>query len=241
MTHTACETKLRSVVTSHMHPCPGNCGAIGRAVVKNAREARSFSAGIKYWYCIYAKVKACLCQGSGIWPKCDVTRRQRPTRNLALFTLQRNLPSICAEHDFWAFTRSQSVQVQTSRFPIHLFLFILARMSSLSTLGFHLKVKLYAMLGGQYSLERWKYVSNSQCERSLKIWFKRTVPTFNSCTKCVSIPAMIHDNTPNCWPSFLGMDVWITQHEHSFDGQALWVIDALGIFVWHVVHGCFNN
>ena len=40
-----------------------------------------------YWC---AKVKNWLCQGSRIWPKCDVTRRQRPFRALILFTLQRN-------------------------------------------------------------------------------------------------------------------------------------------------------
>ena len=47
MTHIACETELRSVVTSCMHPCPGNCVAIGRAVVN------SFSAGIKCRHCTY--------------------------------------------------------------------------------------------------------------------------------------------------------------------------------------------
>ena len=33
MTHVACESKLRSVVKSSMHLCPGNWVAIGRAVV----------------------------------------------------------------------------------------------------------------------------------------------------------------------------------------------------------------
>ena len=30
-----------------MHPCPGNCVAIGHAVVCNARAANAFSAEIK--------------------------------------------------------------------------------------------------------------------------------------------------------------------------------------------------
>ena len=32
----------------------------------------------------------CFFLGSQIWPKCDVTRRQRPMRDLVSFTLQRN-------------------------------------------------------------------------------------------------------------------------------------------------------
>ena len=51
MTHIAFETKLCSVVKSHMHPCPGNCVATGHAVVNYAQAARSFSAGIKCRHC----------------------------------------------------------------------------------------------------------------------------------------------------------------------------------------------
>ena len=51
MTHEACETKLRSVVRSSVHACPGNWVAIGRAVVYYARAARTFSAWIEYWHC----------------------------------------------------------------------------------------------------------------------------------------------------------------------------------------------
>ena len=52
---------------------------------------------IKEWICserpitICAIVKACLCQGSRICLKGDVTRRQRPMRALTYFTEQRNL------------------------------------------------------------------------------------------------------------------------------------------------------
>ena len=52
MTHEACESKLRSVVRSSMHPYPGNRVAIGRAVVYYAWAAREFSAGIKCRHCI---------------------------------------------------------------------------------------------------------------------------------------------------------------------------------------------
>ena len=52
MTHAACESKLRSVVRSSMHPYPGNWLAIGRAVVYYAWAARAFSAGIKCRHCI---------------------------------------------------------------------------------------------------------------------------------------------------------------------------------------------
>ena len=47
MTHVACESKLRSVVGSSMHPRQGNCVATGRAVVYHAQMAHAFSAGIK--------------------------------------------------------------------------------------------------------------------------------------------------------------------------------------------------
>ena len=50
-TQVACESKLRSVVRSSMHPCPENLVAIGRAVVNYAQDAHAFSAGIKCRHC----------------------------------------------------------------------------------------------------------------------------------------------------------------------------------------------
>ena len=47
MTHVACESKLRSVARSSMHPDPRNCVATGLAVVYH-----TFSAGIKRRHCI---------------------------------------------------------------------------------------------------------------------------------------------------------------------------------------------
>ena len=52
---------------------------------------------IKEWICserpitLCPRVKNWLCQGSRIWPKGDVTRRQRPMRALVSFTLLRNV------------------------------------------------------------------------------------------------------------------------------------------------------
>ena len=40
--------------------------------------------------------------------------------------------------------------------------------------------------------------------------YPTTVPTFNSCTKCVGRPGRIHDRTPECSPIFFGMDVYMT-------------------------------
>ena len=37
-----------------------------------------------------------------------------------------------------------------------------------------------------------------------------TVLTINSCTEFVGSPSIIHDRTPECHPSSLGMDVWMT-------------------------------
>ena len=53
MTDEACESKLRSLVRSSVHPYPGNPVAIGRAVVYYAWAAREFSAGIKCRHCKY--------------------------------------------------------------------------------------------------------------------------------------------------------------------------------------------
>ena len=47
MAHVACESKLRLLVRSSMHPCPGNWVAIGCAVVYYARSTHTFSAVIK--------------------------------------------------------------------------------------------------------------------------------------------------------------------------------------------------
>ena len=53
MTHVACESKLRSVVRSFIHPGLRSWVTIGRAVVYHARAAHAFSAGIKCRHCIY--------------------------------------------------------------------------------------------------------------------------------------------------------------------------------------------
>ena len=47
MTHVACGSKLRSVVRSFMHPCPGDLVAIGCADVYYAQTVHAFSAGVK--------------------------------------------------------------------------------------------------------------------------------------------------------------------------------------------------
>ena len=65
-THVACESKLRSVVRSCMHPFPGNLVAIGRAVVYYACAAYAFSAGIKCRHCTY------IIRGSPIADRCVV-------------------------------------------------------------------------------------------------------------------------------------------------------------------------
>ena len=56
MTHEVCESTLRSVMRSSMHPCPGNRLTIGRAVVYYAKAAHTFSAEIKCQHCIISSV-----------------------------------------------------------------------------------------------------------------------------------------------------------------------------------------
>ena len=58
MTHEACESKLRSVVRSSIHPYPEKLVAIGHAVEYCAWAAHEFSAGIKCRYC--------RCRGNGL-------------------------------------------------------------------------------------------------------------------------------------------------------------------------------
>ena len=52
MTHVVCESKIRLVVRSSMHPCPWCWVTIGHAVVYCAQTAHAFSAGIKCRHCI---------------------------------------------------------------------------------------------------------------------------------------------------------------------------------------------
>ena len=51
MTHVACGSKLRSVVRSSLHPCPGNWVTIGRAAMYYARAVHAFSAALKCRHC----------------------------------------------------------------------------------------------------------------------------------------------------------------------------------------------
>ena len=51
MIHVACDEKLRSVVKSSMHPCPGKWVPIGRAAVYYARAAQALSAEFKCRHC----------------------------------------------------------------------------------------------------------------------------------------------------------------------------------------------
>ena len=52
-----------------------------------------------------------------------------------------------------------------------------------------------------------------------------TLPTFDSCTKCLSGPGKIHNHTvPGHGCVY---DHYTT--ERSFDSQATWVIDVLGL------------
>ena len=74
-----------------------------------------------------------------------------------------------------------------------------------------------------------------------------TVPTFNSCTKCVGSPGMINDRTSDCHPGSLA---WM--HRWSRNWTYLWfavhvchscawlidVIDVLGLLFWHAIHEC---
>ena len=51
-------------------------------------------------------------------------------------------------------------------------------------------------------------------------------------------PGIIYNCTPDC-NCFLGMDAITT--ESSFDLQATWVVDVLGLSFLHVICGCLYN
>ena len=53
MTHVSCESKLRLVARSSMHPYPGNLVATGRSIVYYARTVHTFSTGIKCRHCTH--------------------------------------------------------------------------------------------------------------------------------------------------------------------------------------------
>ena len=56
-----------------------------------------------------------------------------------------------------------------------------------------------------------------------------TVLTFNSCTKCLGKPGMIHDRTPDCHGRHGRMDGRKT--ERNYDSQVRWVTDMLGLLL----------
>ena len=60
---------------------------------------------------IFAIVKVWLCQGSGICPKCDITRRQIAMRALVSFTLQRILRAKMCGTQLLGYCRTHNVCV----------------------------------------------------------------------------------------------------------------------------------
>ena len=57
-----------------------------------------------------------------------------------------------------------------------------------------------------------------------------TVPTFNSCTKCVGSPGILHNRTPDWHPvSWVWIHGW-PQNWSSFDSQTSCVINVFGLF-----------
>ena len=63
-----------------------------------------------------------LCHGSRIWPKSDVTRRQRPIRALISFTLQRNLVHQQAQNATFGLFCAATLFRLTGRIHTHLYL-----------------------------------------------------------------------------------------------------------------------
>ena len=68
-----------------------------------------------------------------------------------------------------------------------------------------------------------------------------TVPTFNSSTKCVGSPGIIHNSKPNC-RRFLGMYTWMTsQLNKAFLRKLHGSFMCLAYFIWHLIHKCLYN
>ena len=89
-------------------------------------------------------------------------------------------------------------------------------------------------------------VGQGICEGVFRRVVHRTVPSFNSCTKCACSPGVIHDRTPDNATQFLWhgcMDV--TSKYKSilivFDSQATTLIDVLVLFFDLLSIGCLYN
>ena len=79
----------------------------------------------------------------------------------------------------------------------------------------------------------------------ISLSWQTTVPTCNSCTKCVGGPGhniQLHARLATM-PSFLAIDAWMTsQLNVAFITQVMWVIDVLGLFsFWNVTPGILYN
>ena len=69
-----------------------------------------------------------------------------------------------------------------------------------------------------------------------------TVPTFNSCTKCVGSPGIIHDRTPDYHPvSWAWMNGW--PHDRTNVALIRKLRGSLMCltYLWHVIHGCLSD
>ena len=89
--------------------CQGNGAFISRVSGRLCLLRITFRCSERPIIC--AKMKAWLCQRSQILLSCDVTRRQRPIRDLVSLTLQRSLCNNMRRTRRWAIRRSQPVQV----------------------------------------------------------------------------------------------------------------------------------
>ena len=67
-----------------------------------------------------------------------------------------------------------------------------------------------------------------------------TVQAFNSCTKYMGSPGIIHNRMPDCHPvswTWMIPQVLDLKNERSLYLQTMCVIDVLGLLFWHVFHG----
>ena len=70
------------------------------------------------------------------------------------------------------------------------------------------------------------------------LFIAHTVPTFNSCTKCVVSSGIIHDCMPYCHPEHGSMHDLTA--ESSFDSQS-YLGNCFAWFIFYVTYRCLYN
>ena len=90
-----------------------------------------------------------------------------------------------------------------------------------------------------YTIFTTRITNNTTTEQYVD--WRCTVPTFNSCTKCLGCPGIIHDRTLGCHPVS-----WALMYGRSKNWTWFWFAVYVGhwcawLIIWHIIYGCLYN